>query len=40
VERHLGKDRVKEAKDLYKMRSDLVHKGIRPTDPVGQHQGL
>ncbi len=32
VKRHLGQDRVKEARDLYTARSSLVHYGIRPTD--------
>jgi hypothetical protein len=34
VKRHLGQDRVKEARDLYAARSSLVHYGIRPTDSV------
>jgi Apea-like HEPN len=32
VKRHLGQDRMKEARDLYTARSNLVHDGIRPTD--------
>ena len=32
VKRHLGEDRMKEARDLYMARSILVHDGIRPTD--------
>lgn len=32
VKRHLGEDRMKEARDLYTARSSLVHDGIRPTD--------
>jgi hypothetical protein len=30
VERHLGKDRAKEAQELYQVRSNLVHDGTRP----------
>jgi hypothetical protein len=34
VGRHLGHERVKEAKELYDIRSKLVHDGIRPADPA------
>lgn len=32
VRRHIGEDRMKEARDLYMARSSLVHDGIRPDD--------
>jgi hypothetical protein len=32
VGRHLGPDRAKEAAELYRIRSDLVHEGRRPSD--------
>jgi hypothetical protein len=35
VERHLGRERAKEAKQLYGIRSELIHEGIRPADPAG-----
>jgi hypothetical protein len=35
VGRHLGHERAKEAKDLYDVRSKLIHDGIRPADPAG-----
>jgi hypothetical protein len=35
VGRHLGRERAKEARDLYDVRSKLIHDGMRPADPVG-----
>lgn len=34
VERHLGHECAKEAKELYGIRSKLVHDGIRPANPA------
>lgn len=34
VNRHLGDDRAKEARNLYTARSNLVHDGMRPADPA------